>query len=128
MDMAFEMKDWESVDRAASILGSIDAFLDVRGYWDEAIRCNHRAVEAASLTNNEHSAAVYSQRIGIIQYRRGLYDESRKANEEALATYRNLKDEKNVAAALHMLAILVQARGELAEARRLYDESLEITN
>ncbi len=126
IDTAFEMKYWESVNQIADVLGHINGFLDVRGYWDEAIRCNQRAVEAAAFTNNKHTAAVHSHRIGIIQYRRGLYDESRKASEDALATYRNLKSEINIAAALHQLAIIAQAQGEIEEARQRYDESLKI--
>jgi tetratricopeptide (TPR) repeat protein len=126
MDVAFEMKNWESVIYVAQILGHINGFLDLRGYWDEAINWNYRAVDAANFMGNKHDAAVYSQRIGIIQHRRGLYYEARQANEEALATYRELNSEENVASALHLLAIIAQSQGELMEARKLYNESLEI--
>jgi tetratricopeptide (TPR) repeat protein len=126
IDIAFDMRDWDTVLRVADVLGSINAFLDLRGYWDEAIKYNYKAIVSARFVGREHDAAVLSHRIGIIQSLRGLYEEARQANEDALAAYRNLKSERNVAVALHELGRLAQDQGELAEARRLYDESLEI--
>ena len=127
IDVAFGLNDWGSVITITDALGSINAFLDLRGYWDEAIKYNHQAADAARFAKDEHLAAVFSHRIGIFQFKRGLYDEARRAGEEALKIYRNLKSEINIAVALHHLAILAQDQGELTEAQQLYNESLEIS-
>jgi tetratricopeptide (TPR) repeat protein len=127
IDVAFGIEDWLSVMKIADILGSINAFLYVRGYWDEAVSCNSLARDSAKSANDEHNAAVYSHRIGILQSIRGLYDEARRANQEALVIYRSLKSDKHVAVALHELGVIAHEQGELGEARQLYDESLEIS-
>jgi tetratricopeptide (TPR) repeat protein len=127
MDVAFGMRDWDSVMGIADILAKpVSGMLSVHGYWDEAIMRNEQARDAARAMNQEHQVAVYSHRAGIIRQTRGEYDAARLANEEALAIYKKLKAEANVAVALHQLGMIAQAQGDLAEARRLYAESLEI--
>src|SRR2546423_169524 len=127
MDVAFEMEDWESVQRIANILANpVEGMLGVRGYWDEAIKRNEQARDAAREINWEDNKALYSLRAAITRQYRGEYDAARIAYEEALAIFRKLNYESNVAVALHQLGWLAQAQGEIEEARRLYKESLEI--
>ena len=123
IDVAIDLKDWERVQRIAYIASGV---LSMHGYWDEAIKRNEQARDAAREMNWEHEIAVYSHRAGIIRQNRGEYDAARIANEEALAIYRKLNQEANEAAALHQLGLLAQDQGELEEARRLYIESLKI--
>jgi tetratricopeptide (TPR) repeat protein len=127
MDVAIDLKDWIRVQTIAHILaGPVTGVLSVHGYWDEAIRRNEQARDAAREMKREHETAIYSQRAGIIRQNRGEYEAARIANEEALAIYRKLDQKSNEAVALHQLGRLAQDQGELVEARRLYDESLEI--
>jgi tetratricopeptide (TPR) repeat protein len=127
MDVVIDLKHWERVQRIASILAApVTGMLSVHGFWDEAIKRNEQARDAAREMNQEHEIAIFSHRAGIIRQNRGEYDAARIANEEALAIYRRLNQEANEAVALHNLAAIAQAQGELTEARRLYDESLEI--
>jgi tetratricopeptide (TPR) repeat protein len=127
MDVAIDLKDWESVERIAYILADpANGVLSMHGFWDEAIKRNEQARDAAREMNREHEIAIYSHRAGIIRQDRGEYDTARIANEEALAIYRKLNQEVNEGVALHQLAMLARDQGELAEARRLYNESLGI--
>ena len=124
MDIAYLMKDWGKVMDIAKPTAS--DFFSLRGYWDEAIKRNEQARDAAQMMNDEINVAVFSHRAGIIRQNRGEYDAARVATEEALVTYKKLKHEVNVAAALHQLATINQLQGELSEAQKLYNESLEI--
>jgi tetratricopeptide (TPR) repeat protein len=129
IDLASEMKDWISVVQLMSAVNSdgINGMLAVRGYWDDAVKYNYRALDAGRFLNDEHAIAVYSHRIALIQKERGLYDEARRAYEAALVIYRKQKHEYNIAVALESLARLSLEQGELSEARRLYNESLGIS-
>jgi tetratricopeptide (TPR) repeat protein len=129
MDAAFAIEDWSSVMKIADVLAGqpVGGMLNVRGYWDEAIKRNEQARDTARKINWEHGIAVYSHGAGIIRQNRGEYGAARIASEEALAIYRKLNKESNVAAALCQLGSLSQEQGEIEEARRLYNESLEIS-
>lgn len=127
VEMAVSLRAWVEVMELVGVLAHINGFLDLRGYWNEVLKCNRQAIEAANFTKNEHDAAVFSQRVGIIQHDQGLYAEARLSTESALMIYRSLNSEKNIAVSLHELGRLAQGQGELAEARRLYNESLEIS-
>lgn len=126
-DLAFEMADWSGVMEIADVLAlPADGVLSVRGYWDEAIKRNEQAAEAARKMACEYGTAVYSHNAGIIRQSRGEYDAARAANETALEVYRKLKREAKEALALHNLGWLAQVQGRFEEARRFHNQSLEI--
>jgi tetratricopeptide (TPR) repeat protein len=125
-DVAFTLDELVSVLSLTEVLGSVNAFLDLRGYWDDAIKYNSLAVTAAHKLGIELAAAVYSHRIGILQFKLGLYDGARQSGEKALSIYRHLNDERNISVALHELGHLAEIQEDFNEARRLFGESLEI--
>lgn len=127
MDTAFEIRDWQSVKDFMRVIGrEPDGFLDLRGYWDEAIKRGEQAVEAAQAGNDEFATAVFAGNIAVILQRRGQYDEARRAHQLALESFRKLGSDQNVAVALHCLAMVALDQGELEEAQRLYNESLDL--
>src|SRR5207253_2034152 len=123
MDVAFDLKDWTSV---MQIHTALDEFLDLRGYWDEAIRRGEQAVVAAQMAKDEGAVAAFAGNAASTRRDRGEYDEAKRTYQQALAAFRKLGSEANVSVSLHQLAIIAQDQGEIEEARRLYNESLEI--
>ena len=127
MDLAAELKDWESLQAIAEVIASpYVGMLTVKGHWDEALRRAKQALEAARLTKDEFGLAQFAESIATIQSNRGEYEEARQGYQEALEAFRKLGSQQNVAVALHELAIVGQVQGELEEARRLYQESVKI--
>ena len=127
IDMAFELKDWESVGVMAGILTQPGTgMLSIRGYWDEAIQGAEQSLKAARKLENDTLVATALRNIAVMHLNRGGLAQARKLLVESLSIARRTADARNTAATLHQLAIIAQSQGELDEARRLYDESLEI--
>ena len=101
-------------------------FLDVRGYWQEAIRWGNAAAEAARARGDEAAVAGFSSNVGTIYRNRGNCPEARKRYEGSLRVYRQLGDDYSVAMLLYNLGALAFAQGAHDEARRRCQESLEI--
>ncbi|MET0625647.1 MAG: tetratricopeptide repeat protein [Pyrinomonadaceae bacterium] len=124
IDVAFETGDWTSL---MQIRFALESFLDLRGYWHQAIRSGEQALHAASQLSDEGARAIYARYVGSLYYRQGELDEARRLYSESLAISKRLGDERGIASTLHQLAVFAQSTGELDEARRLYGESLAIS-
>ncbi len=125
MDAAFDSKDWLSVIAMAYAIAA-PGVLYVHGYWDEALRRNEQAMEAARLSQIERDFASFAHNAAIMYQNRGEIEEAIRLYNESLEINKKLGDQRGIASTLHQLGWLAQAQGELTEARRLYDESLEI--
>ncbi|HST20740.1 MAG TPA: tetratricopeptide repeat protein [Blastocatellia bacterium] len=123
MDIAFELQDWKSV---MQVRISLEEYLDLRGYWDEAIQRGEQAVKAAYVMKDEWNVAMFSGNAGVIRHKRGEYEQARSQFQKNLAVFKRLGSESNIAVELHRLGMIAQDQGEIEEARRLYNESLEI--
>lgn len=123
MDLAFMLRDWKSL---LEIRGAMNAFLDLRGYWDEAIRTGKQAQAAAREAKDEGQVAYFISCVANTLRDRGEYKEAGGLYREALDIARRLGSDGNIAFALHQLGAIAQDQGDFEEARRLYQESLEI--
>lgn len=130
MDMASESKDWESV---IQICAAIAEFLDVRGYWDEALRRNEQASKAARIAKRTEMLPHLAETAANIFLRRREFNKAEKAYEFILHSYRNAKNEAGkvtnqagVAGALRHLGSIALERREPAMAEKLYSDSLQI--
>jgi ATP-dependent DNA helicase RecG len=124
IDIALELNDWPTVTRVS---GYLNDFLDLRGYWNEAIRYGEQAASAAREMKDELRAAQFEERAAVIRMRQGEYSNARQTFERVLPIYRQLESAVNVSNTLHNLARLAQEAGDILEARSLYSESLEIS-
>lgn len=128
IDVAFSLKEWKSVQSIAAVVASpYDSMLSVRGFWNEALACTERGLEAAKTGTDEWAVALFLGNLASIRQRRGEYSEARKAHCEVLACFRKLGSDENVSVALHQLGILAHDQGDLEEARQLYEDSLDIS-
>lgn len=123
IDIALGLNDLSSTMRISSAL---HVFLDLRGYWDDAIRRGEQALVAARLLADERWISPFTHNVAMFYQKQGNLDKARRLYDESLDIAKNLGEQKGVAATLHQLATLVHGQGKLEEARRLYDESLDI--
>lgn len=123
MDAAFELKDWDSVVR---IRFALEGFLDLRGYWDEAIQRGTLAVKAARSSQSESLIAALSHNVAVIYQRRGELDEARRLYNESLEINKRLGDQNGIAISLLTLGLLAEEDGNKVEAIRLMREALVI--
>ena len=125
IEMSFNLENWDSVIQLAYAI-AFPGLLDIRGYWDEAIRIGKQAMKAARNLLNEEHIASFAHNIAVTRQFQGELEEARRLYDESLEIKKKLGDQSGIASTLHQLGWLAQAQGELEEARRLYDESLEI--
>jgi tetratricopeptide (TPR) repeat protein len=123
MDAAFDLEDWAGVVQTRFALNE---FLDLRGYWDEAIRSGQQALAAARYSQNESAVAVFAHNLAIMHQRRGELESARRLYNESLEINNGFGDQRGIASTLHQFGRLAQDQGEIEEARHLYNESLEI--
>jgi len=122
---AYAVKHWESV---VTITDSIafPGLLDIRGYWDEAIKWGKRAMEAARRVQNEKVLAGFAHNTATIYQARGRHDEAKDLYNQSLQIDKQLGNQAGIATALHQLGIIAQEQGHYQEAKDLYNQSLEI--
>ncbi len=129
MDVAFALHDWESVLRLVSAINrdGVNGLLTMHGYWDEAIRRGHQAIEAARNLASENAIAIFTHNTAIMHLERGELIEARRLYNESLEISKKLGDQSGIAQTLSGLGRLAQDAGKVEEARRLYGESMEIS-
>ncbi|MGI9107520.1 MAG: tetratricopeptide repeat protein [Pyrinomonadaceae bacterium] len=127
MDTAFEMEDRGSVQSLASVMANpVTGVLGVRGYWDEAKRCNKQGLAAARASTDEETIAAFTHNVAVLHQQQGEIEEAQRLYSESLEINKRLGNQRGIASTLHQLGWLAQGQGEIEEARRLYGESLEI--
>jgi len=122
MDCAYAAEDWQSV---MGVRDAQEEFLDVRGYWDEAIKRGQQAVDAAQHVRDERAIGRFAHNLAVMHQRRGDYERARRLYQESLDIDRKLGNQAGIASSLHQLGLLAHDQGDYAQAHRLYQESLE---
>ncbi|MFL6282335.1 MAG: tetratricopeptide repeat protein [Pyrinomonadaceae bacterium] len=123
MDVAVELGDSRS---AMPLYDAAYDFLDLRGYWDEAIRRGEQALDIARNLADENWISTFTHNVAMFHQRQGAIDKARRLYDESLDIEKRLGDQRGIAVTLHSLATLAHDQGEVDEARRLYGESLDI--
>ncbi|HKS30510.1 MAG TPA: tetratricopeptide repeat protein, partial [Pyrinomonadaceae bacterium] len=127
IDTSFDLGYLESVMKMAFILANPPkGILSVRGYWNEAIWCNEKAMALAQQRNDEGTVAAFAGNTAIIRTNLGEYDEARLSLQRVLGAFKSLNDEPNISTALTQLASIAFRQGDFKGAEQLYTESLEI--
>lgn len=116
-------RSWNEVIRLSLAL---NRFLDVRGYWDEALRRNSQAQYAARMLGEDDVLPQLHQAAGEIYLRRGEFAKAEKAFRSVLTHYGDTVN-TDVADATRRLGSIALERENLMKAKRLYSQSLEIS-
>jgi tetratricopeptide (TPR) repeat protein len=128
IDIAFTMEDWAAVSELVNTVGPpATGFLSLRGYWNEAIRCNEQGMVSEQHLGNKKNEGVYLGRAGTMYYRRGDYIAARNLLEQALEIARQQNDENNISDWVNQLGNMANSQGDLERASELYNESLAIS-
>lgn len=127
VDIALALRDWGSVQVIAGVLAlPVTGLLGVHGYWDQAIRLNEQAIDAALQTLSDRDLSIFKHNLAVMHSFRGELAEAERLYNESLEIKKRLGDEIGIAISLHELARLAEEHGRREEARVLYNESLEI--
>jgi len=123
LDYAYAAKHWESV---MGLRGALEEFLDLHGYWDEAIKWGERAAEAARRALDGKALARFVHNTAVIYQKRGRYQEARDLYNQSLEIDKQLGNQAGIAMSLRQLGRIARDQGDYQEARDLYNQSLEI--
>lgn len=127
IDIAFELEAWETVRGFAYIVGlPVSGVFSVRGFWDDAIKVNEQALEAARQSKSQLEISRFAHNLAVMYDSCGERTRARLLLNESLDIVKVMGLEQSIAMRLHQLGSLALYQGEIAEARRLYNESLEI--
>jgi tetratricopeptide (TPR) repeat protein len=124
LDAAYEIGDWASV---MSIRAPLENFLDLRGYWAEAILRGEQALQAARNAQLDNYISYFAHNVAVIYQYRGDLSKAQPLYYESLEINKKLGNQGGVALTLHELGRISQTQGDLTNAQKLYNESLEIS-
>lgn len=122
LDIAYELR---SRNEMIQIYVALSGFLDVRGYWDEALRRNSQVQKVARRAAGRMLPDLKLIAADIL-LRRQEFVKAQAAYKSALTDYTKMKNDRGVANALRKLGSIALEQGNLDEAARLYNESLTI--
>jgi tetratricopeptide (TPR) repeat protein len=126
-ELAFASGDWESVVWVAdSLAGPMEGMLNIRGYWDDALRLGEQALQGSRSLENEAWVAVFSHNVAGMHWRRGEFEKARRLYNASLEIAERLDDQSSIALTLGNMGTLALSEGKVEEARQLYEKSLEI--
>jgi tetratricopeptide (TPR) repeat protein len=123
IDLASGSGDWISV---LSMRAALEEFLDVHGYWEDAIRTGKQALDAARELGNDAAVSQFAHNLGVIHYSRGESDEARRLYHESLEIEKKLGNQSGIAITLHQLGRLAEDEGNNVAAAQIFDEALDI--
>jgi len=110
---------------AMSTFFSINDFMGVRGYWNDAMALGQQAIAIATGLGDELYAAMFRVwPVGWICRHRGDLHSAEEQVVQALAVFERLDNEPFVAHAKRQLGRVLQVRGDLEHAKRLFEEAL----
>ncbi|MGP3969259.1 BTAD domain-containing putative transcriptional regulator [Streptomyces sp. 6N223] len=107
--------------------GTIWRYLDIGGYYDEAISLFPRVIQAAQATGDRLAEANTRVSLGLAIHRRGAdHDAAVGHLERAKILYEEAGDRDAQAQAVNALGVMYGRRGELAESVRQFKLVLEL--
>src|SRR5438552_2835228 len=109
IDLASGSEDWASV---IEIRSALEQFLDVHGYWEDAIRTGKQALAAARKLRWDAAIGQFANNLGLKHQDRGEIDAARQLYNESLEIKKKLGNQGGIAITLHQLAILAHNQGE----------------
>lgn len=98
IEVAYALGGWTDVMDTRSAL---EAFLDLHGHWEDAIRTGKQALRAARELTSASSIAYFAHNLGVLLQKHGELDESRMLYRESLEIRNRLGDQDNIAISLH---------------------------
>jgi tetratricopeptide (TPR) repeat protein/DNA-binding SARP family transcriptional activator len=98
-------------------------FMEIRGYWDEAIAAHTRALQACGDLTDPARIAQASLALSAVHQQTGHHEAARELADEAAAIYRSLGDTRGEAEALDQLGLAHQRTARSREALAYFSEA-----
>jgi DNA-binding SARP family transcriptional activator len=122
--------EWQQ--QCADLAHALAGFVDIRGYWDDAIAAHTIALQACRDLAEPGRIARAALELSVVNQQAGRHEESLALAEEAAAIYQSLNDPIGLADALDQIGMACQrsarSREALAyfgEARTLYESTAD---
>jgi DNA-binding SARP family transcriptional activator/tetratricopeptide (TPR) repeat protein len=123
-------REWKQ--KCAGLIHVLADFMEIRGYWDEAIAAHAHALQACRGLADQAGIAQASLALAAVHQQTGRHEAALPLAEEAAAIYRSLGDLAGEAESLDQIGLAYQrtarSREGLAcfrEARMLYDAAAD---
>lgn len=126
IDVAFKDHDWKHLLCLVRVVGrQPNGFLDMRGYWDDALRCYEKAVKAARILNKKNDEAIFTLAMGIICKRQGKFSEARECVKQADIIIRSGDTSKEAQSdVLHEKGMQAFDEGNFSKSEKLHLKNL----
>ncbi len=109
--------------QCADLTHLLAAFVDISGYWDEAIAGHTLALQAARDLDDQARIARASLELSIVSQQTGRHEATLSLAEDAAAVYRSLGDDRGLAEALDQIGLVNQRAARSREALAYFSES-----
>jgi tetratricopeptide (TPR) repeat protein len=113
--------DWK--DKCADLTHVLADFMEIRGYWDEAIAAHTLALQASRDLTDPARIAQASLALSAVYQQTGRIEAARELADEAAAIYRSLGDQGGEAEALDQLGLAHQRTARSREALAYFSEA-----
>ena len=113
-------------EMAIQLTQALFGFYLVRSYWEDWVRVNQAALEAAGRVGDRAAEAQAHNDLGVANTRLGRYERAVACHQQGLAIRRELGDRHGQAASLSNVSSVYAWQGRHAEALACLQESLAI--
>lgn len=112
--------------QCADLVHVVADFVEIRGYWEEAIAAHTLALQACRELGDPVRIAQASVELSVVSQQAGRHDGTLALAQDAADVYRSLNDMRGLAEALDQAGMVHQRAGRVREALAYFGEA-EIT-
>jgi DNA-binding SARP family transcriptional activator/Flp pilus assembly protein TadD len=114
--------------QCADLTHVLAGFVEIRGYWDEAVAAHTLALQACRDLGDPARIAQASLELSVVSQQTGRQEDTLALAEEAAAIYRSLADHRGLAAALDQIGLVHQRAARSHEALAYFREAWTLSS
>ncbi len=112
--------------QCADLTHVLAGFVEIRGYWDEAIAAHSQALQACRDLDDHARIAQASLELSVVSQQAGGHEATLALAEDAAAIYRSLADWRGLAEALDQIGLAHQRAARSREALAHFHEAMSL--
>jgi len=109
--------------QCADLTHVLAGFVEIRGYWDEAMAAHSLALQACRDLDDHARIAQASLELSVVSQQAGRHESTLALAEDAAAIYRSLADRRGLAEALDQIGLAHQRAARCREALAYFHEA-----
>jgi DNA-binding SARP family transcriptional activator len=113
--------EWQR--QCADLVHALAGFIDIKGYWDEAVTAHTLALKACRELAEPIRIARAALELCVVNQRAGRHEETLALAEEAAAIYQSLGDRHGLADTMDQLGLTCQRSSRSREALAYFSEA-----